>query len=896
MPDAPGAPLAPSASHDAVGDVRASGLLLFETNAPGLHVEPDALADALAELEEATSCLDALYAKEDDAGAAAGLFGHEDQQRGPDGRWTSGGGGGDSRVASAGSKDGLGRSKAAGEARTLSAAAKTASAAATGDGSHVDAAKAHGDAAAQHREAATRSARADYKAAHEMAAAAHEKAAEAHAEHASREARQADDHARGDRGNLHGTADRAAQAHQQAAAAQRAVGNAAAAKAHDQSAVRHVEGRKADEARVVARSADQAVSEKGAPLTDQERSGIAWKHDYSARTHEAAAKAFAAAGSTGRADRYAQEAKDSRARADYYKAGGDPHTEKVAKGKADRAKKVAAERDGAHLVLAADLRETRFCVPIALDASPAQGTAAETDPTAPRWIQVAAEGAYAKNGQQFTLDRAVFEQIVKNIRARASFRRGTDGWGSADVVPFDWRHASEMPPNIPGAFASQQALGWALDFDVRNGPGGKAQLWALSRFFPDVAAAIAKGAVKWTSIAVWPNATDPHGKPIGWDISSVALTNDPHIQGMVPIGACRFGRGDEISAAPAAQPAANPANREKKMDENLKALLIALGRHFNVAATTEAIQHHLDHQAPIALQRVALLEKGAADEPGRISFMKKLLADDGDGDGANAKDFDDAMKRVHGRLSARRQECERKDQEKAQLGRDRDGLMAELESMYGGEVKDEEDRVKGDVKKTLERNGLDPEKDEGARIAASGLLLERTGGAVMPPDRKTVTDPTKWLEATKAFLASRRDAAKKYTEKYPAPEADGRMVTTPAAAPHLFSRYFGDQGGAQPGPLGFMRGGGAPHAGAPIVLGNGGRPLVDGPQPGAEQGGLDFNRFLACAGRNEFEKARAYVISLDPQNARLEPRILAELARPIAQRGREMADAQGIAL
>lgn len=329
------------------------------------------------------------------------------------------------------------------------------------------------------------------------------------------------------------------------------------------------------------------------------------------------------------------------------------------------------------------------------------------------------------------------------------------------------------------------------------------------------------------------------------------------------------------------------------MDETLKALLIALGKHFNCAGTPEAVQHHLEHQAPLVLQRMTMLEKGAADEPGRLQFFRKVLADDGDADGANAKDFDDVMKRIKGRMSAARDACVKAESDKAQLAKDRDGIMAELESMYGGEVKDEEDRVSSQVKATMSRNGLDPEKDQTARIAFSGLCLERTGG-VMPPDRKTYTDAGKWLTDTKQFLATRANSEKVFIEKYPAPEAAAAPVS-PSSAPYLYQRY-GQGGQAQPqqgGPIAFMRGGAAGPT-APIALGNGGRPLADGPV--VEQGGLDFNRFLASAGRNATERAVSYLIGLDPNNAKLEKPALFNLARPIARQAQEIATAQGISL
>jgi hypothetical protein len=152
----------------------------------------DALTVALDALEDALEVLDALGEEpgdeEDDTLDAAY---NPSQPRASDGKFGSGGGGathnehGHPIVKSEGSKDGLGRSKAARQARKDSGSAKAASEASRGGGSHEDAAKAHAGAAEQHKEAAARSARPDYRAAHEAAAKAHEDVAKAHAaEHA----------------------------------------------------------------------------------------------------------------------------------------------------------------------------------------------------------------------------------------------------------------------------------------------------------------------------------------------------------------------------------------------------------------------------------------------------------------------------------------------------------------------------------------------------------------------------------------------------------------------------------------------------------------------------------------------------------------------------------------
>lgn len=181
---------------------------------------------------------------------------------------------------------------------------------------------------------------------------------------------------------------------------------------------------------------------------------------------------------------------------------------------------------------------------LALDAATAV-PAATTDADAATWVQVATEGTYKGHSRgEFTLDAKVFGQLCQNLRNHPSYKRGPDGYGCSDVIPYDWRHASEQPVASGGAdpLATQAAYGWVRDLEMRRGADGKLQLWALSRFLPDAKEAIRAGRVKWTSIAIWPNATDPvKGVDIGWYMSSVALTNDPFVQGMAAIQADRAG-------------------------------------------------------------------------------------------------------------------------------------------------------------------------------------------------------------------------------------------------------------------------------------------------------------------------------------------------------------------
>jgi hypothetical protein len=174
-----------------------------------------------------------------------------------------------------------------------------------------------------------------------------------------------------------------------------------------------------------------------------------------------------------------------------------------------------------------------------------------TDLERPVWIQVAAEGDWKGHSSgAFAFNANVFDEIVDNFRRHPSYRVGPDGVGMADVIAYDFHHASERDATdgeIPVSGAPAQA--WAQELDVRMGPGGKAELWALTRYLEPARTYAREGRYKWTSVAVWPDAIDPvTGEKIGWYLSSIAFTNDPFIQGMEPIAA-RRGNLEAIAGA-----------------------------------------------------------------------------------------------------------------------------------------------------------------------------------------------------------------------------------------------------------------------------------------------------------------------------------------------------------
>jgi hypothetical protein len=161
------------------------------------------------------------------------------------------------------------------------------------------------------------------------------------------------------------------------------------------------------------------------------------------------------------------------------------------------------------------------------------------DDGAPKWIQIAEAGEFKghASGKQFELTAAVFEQIILNFRRHPSYKAD----GTARVVAFDFNHASEVNPALV-AVNGAPAQAWAMELEVRIDVAGVPQLWALTDLLEPARTYIREGKYQWTSLGVWDSGKDPRtGEQIGWHISSVAFTNDPFIQGMVPIAASRHG-------------------------------------------------------------------------------------------------------------------------------------------------------------------------------------------------------------------------------------------------------------------------------------------------------------------------------------------------------------------
>lgn len=184
------------------------------------------------------------------------------------------------------------------------------------------------------------------------------------------------------------------------------------------------------------------------------------------------------------------------------------------------------------------LAPVRLLVAAAADADVRADIETESG-NVPRWLQIAEEGEFKGHpAGPFEMDQELFDELRTNFHAHPSFDPGADGVGTARVVAFDFGHASEDPPAATAVLGAP-AQAWAFDIETRT-VDGKLGLWSLTELLEPMATYAKQGKYAWTSVAIWPNAVDPKtDEEIGWYLSSIAFTNDPFIQGMVPIAAQR---------------------------------------------------------------------------------------------------------------------------------------------------------------------------------------------------------------------------------------------------------------------------------------------------------------------------------------------------------------------
>jgi phage I-like protein len=155
----------------------------------------------------------------------------------------------------------------------------------------------------------------------------------------------------------------------------------------------------------------------------------------------------------------------------------------------------------------------------------------------PVWVQIAKQGAFAGHAAgPFKLDLSTFSEIISNFRATENRR-----------IPWDFEHASEKDPtqgSIPVAGAPAQ--GWITEMKI----GDDGNLYGLTSWGDLARQYVREGKYRYCSPAIRFESKDRvTGKPIGARLTSVALTNEPFLDGMEPLAAKDAEPGAKLTLA-----------------------------------------------------------------------------------------------------------------------------------------------------------------------------------------------------------------------------------------------------------------------------------------------------------------------------------------------------------
>lgn len=168
-------------------------------------------------------------------------------------------------------------------------------------------------------------------------------------------------------------------------------------------------------------------------------------------------------------------------------------------------------------------------------------TAGEETASGLKWQQCCVEGKFLGHSKFTEIDWTpeLFDTIIANLHKHPGFRAGPDGVGCARVIPWDYEHANEIrrmkgdvpPEGLPSA-------SWGLDLRRGVTDDGKASLEILTEWLPVAKQQVANGEYQYCSVCVLPKFIDPvTGVDQGPTLTSVALTNEPFVQGMEPLAA-----------------------------------------------------------------------------------------------------------------------------------------------------------------------------------------------------------------------------------------------------------------------------------------------------------------------------------------------------------------------
>lgn len=166
----------------------------------------------------------------------------------------------------------------------------------------------------------------------------------------------------------------------------------------------------------------------------------------------------------------------------------------------------------------------------------------------PCWIHIASIGEYEGHpAGGFAFTEKSFDEIIKNFDARQT------------PLNVDYEHQT-FNRGLKGAIDS---AGWIVQLELRS--DGQ-ELWALTNLLPEAAARVKAKQLRHCSPVVIPESTDKKtGGDIGFELRSLALTNDPFLDGLHPIQLTRIAAMTDDEKKKAEAEAAAKADKAKQL-------------------------------------------------------------------------------------------------------------------------------------------------------------------------------------------------------------------------------------------------------------------------------------------------------------------------------------------
>lgn len=503
------------------------------------------------------------------------------------------------------------------------------------------------------------------------------------------------------------------------------------------------------------------------------------------------------------------------------------------------------------------------------------GFVESTEASGLKWIQCCVEGTFLGHPKFPRIDwtEQVFDTLIANLRKHPGFVAGPDGVGAARVVPWDYEHANEyrrMSGDIPAE--GLPAASWTYDLKKQKGADGRWELWALTEWLPRAREQIIAGEYQGCSVCVQPKFIDPvSGKDQGPTLTSIALTNDPFVQGMAPLAATleQYGPAESplevLVGIRSALELPEDATAQVAI-EQLQALQAAIA----TGTVPEYVEEGYLLDRIRRLLKLPLLATPESILGGAIAALEQLPTGEGTAPPISTPTQENPMPQMQTAVLAAILGCadnepailqamkeSAKKAETAEANQAASGALEQLKTLFGS--KDIDDLLAAATKtiadaKTLEptiatlnemRNALKAGAEEDAKAEAEAVAASMSGGdASLAARFKPVI-----LAARTACIdekTGRVDAAKldKFRADYPLPEEQKALLTRRVIAGPNGSQLGGAVTGYQTQPI-TQTAGGVPAAGG---------------SPDAKVQKL-VEELNAQSGRNPVEKANALLCS-----------------------------------